>query len=106
MYGEPVQRPPNTAASLLHEHFSPSEWQSFPTLGSLRAFLVSRLLLWVALAAALVAGMAYSGVEAAVTFGCLLLSALFILIPWDGVRLYALSGPAASSLVPARTAPP
>ena len=70
------------------------------------AFLVSRLLLWVALAAALVAGMAYSGVEAAVTFGCLLLSALFILIPWDGVRLYALSGPAASSLVPARTAPP
>jgi len=106
VYGEPVQRPPNTAASLLHEHFSPSEWQSFPTLGSLRAFLVSRLLLWVALAAALVAGMAYSGVEAAVTFGCLLLSALFILIPWDGVRLYALSGPAASSLVPARTAPP
>ena len=54
----------------------------------------------------LVAGMTYSGVEAAVTFGCLLLSALFILIPWDGVRLYALSGPAASSLVPTRTAPP
>ena len=48
-------------------------------------------------AAALVAGMAYSGVEAAVTFGCLLLSALFILIPWDGGRLRLLYKSAADA---------
>mmetsp|Transcript_30750 Transcript_30750/g.94200 ORF Transcript_30750/g.94200 Transcript_30750/m.94200 type:complete len:773 (+) Transcript_30750:162-2480(+) len=89
--GKPVVLPPNTAESFVREHFSTGEWATFRSTKALRAFLCSRLALWLALVAALIALMVFSGVEAITTLGCLVLSALFVLIPWDAVRLYVIS---------------
>ena len=83
--GKPVVLPPNTAESFVREHFSTGEWATFRSTKALRAFLCSRLALWLALVAALIALMVFSGVEAITTLGCLVLSALFVLIPWDAV---------------------
>jgi hypothetical protein len=83
--GAPVRLPPNTPASLFEEHFSRRELEFAARPGRLRALLCSRLAVWLALAGLLLAAMLYSG-EAVITFGCLALSVLFMLMPWDAVR--------------------
>jgi len=83
--GDRILLPPNTADSFINEHFTADEWRMFKSPRGLKRFLRSRLALWVALVAGLVAVMVFSGVEALTTLGCLLLSALFVIIPWDAV---------------------
>eukprot|EP00962_Isochrysis_galbana_P052260 scaffold23647_cov101-Isochrysis_galbana.AAC.1 len=81
--GSAVVLPPNTPESFVLEHFSRQEWEVYGSADGLRAFLRSRLAAWIALGAGMLALMLYSGVEAVTTLGCLVLSALFVLLPWD-----------------------
>jgi hypothetical protein len=86
--GAPVVLPPNTPDSFVVEHFSRQEWAAYGSVGGLRVFLCSRLAVWLSLVAGILALMVYSGVEAVTTLGCLVLSALFVLVPWDAVRTH------------------
>jgi len=60
---------------------------------SLRRIAGGRLSLWVLAAVGIiVAAVATGGNEAVMTFGSLLLAAIFVLIPWEVLRLKALKG--------------
>jgi hypothetical protein len=87
--GKPVILPPNTPESFVLEHFSRHEWEAYGSVAGLKSVLRSRLALWLSLVAVLLTLMVYSGVEAIVTMGCLALSALFVMVPWDAVRARA-----------------
>ena len=93
-----VVRPDTSAAGMRQAHFSKFEW-AFGANGAevskLKALVYGRLALWVVLIAALIAAMAATAEEFVVTLGCLALSALFILTPWEVLRIRALGGGAA-----------
>ena len=90
-----VVRPDTSAAGMRQAHFSKFEW-AFGANGAevskLKALVYGRLALWVVLIAALIAAMAATAEEFVVTLGCLALSALFILTPWEVLRIRALGG--------------
>jgi len=78
--------PDTTRAALLHEHFSPHECSM--SLHRLRRRLGGRVACWLVIIIGLVTVMAATRDERVVTIGCLILSVLFVLTPWDGYRLY------------------
>ena len=94
--GKAVVRPDTSAAGVLRAHFSPSEWAvgaKGAALGKLKGLVAGRLALWLVLVVVLIAVMAATAEEFVITIGCLLLSALFILTPWEVLRLRALAQP-------------
>jgi len=86
-----VSPPPNTADSLKCEHFTPREWRLAARrrgASTLVWLVAGRLGLWLLLSAALFAAMASTGGNPnVVTLASLGLAALFVLIPYDILRL-------------------
>ena len=103
--GRRVALPSNSAAEHFRDHFSPSEWaRSRGAVRGLRAIVGVRLGLWVCAVIALVSAMAASADESVVTIGCLGMSVLLVLIPWDVLRLRAILRPPHADTATAATA--
>ena len=99
--GAPLPLPGNSAAELFEEHFTAAELDAAANrrgVHTLRSLVGRRLAASIGALLVLVAAMVASGgEEAVVTFGCLLLAVVFILIPWDGGRLRLLYKSAADA---------
>jgi len=100
---EPCVLPGNTEADLMLEHWSPKELAHARKGGlkRLQYYVGGRLGLWVALTAILLSLMGVvsgDGQLYVVTLGFLALAVLFVLIPWDCVKLHLLFTPSAESL--------
>jgi len=83
-----LQRPDLSARAIYQAHFSPREWICTAAQPSkLKALLGARLTAWSLCAAGLLAMMAAVGTDTAVTIGALLLALVFMLMPYDALRL-------------------
>ena len=103
--GHRVALPSNSATEHFRDHFSASEWaRSRGAVGGLRAIVGVRLGVWACAVIALVAAMAASADESVVTIGCLGMSVLLVLIPWDVLRLRAALRPPPADTATARAA--
>ena len=98
--GERIRLPTNSERDLLLEHWSVSELAHVRAGGlrRLRRVVGARLGLWTALLVGLLVAMATSGSEYVVTLGCLVLAVVFVLLPWDAVRVRLLFSARAHSL--------
>ena len=86
-----VTLPSNTPAALFKEHFSAFQLrqETSSPLG-LKGYLGGRVLVWATAVVTIAALMATTDEQNVITAGCLALTALWVLIPWDGYRLYLL----------------
>lgn len=100
--GQPVVRKPDTPLALKREHFGAKELAG---IGTLVPRLLCRLGLWLGAFLAIVIGMAATSGDAqeyVVSIGAICCSALFVLVPWDLVRLRVASSlPAANKVADA-----
>eukprot|EP00327_Prymnesium_parvum_P016557 CAMPEP_0113289582 /NCGR_PEP_ID=MMETSP0008_2-20120614/32938_1 /TAXON_ID=97485 /ORGANISM="Prymnesium parvum" /LENGTH=698 /DNA_ID=CAMNT_0000141129 /DNA_START=56 /DNA_END=2153 /DNA_ORIENTATION=+ /assembly_acc=CAM_ASM_000153 len=92
---KPVVPKSLTASDMFEAHFSSSEHalaKRRSGASTLKVLVCSRLALWLCAAAGIVAAVVITkGDEAIATFGSLALAALFVLIPWEYLRLRALA---------------
>ena len=83
--GKEVERPDNTPLSLLREHFSAYQ---LALKTRLPVYLSARTALWGgAVVGLFVAMVVTGGEENTVALGCLALTMLFVMLPWDVYRL-------------------
>ena len=90
-----VTPPSNSKASLVLEHFAKDEQALLKEANGptrLRSRVMSRLGVSAAVIACLVALCAITADETVVTLACMLLAVLFVLVPWDAVRLHVAKG--------------
>lgn len=83
--GQSFRLPLNSPLSLLREHFSAFQ---LDCRDRLPLYMGARTLLWAAIVLGLLITMGVTGEPNLVTIGCLILTVLLCLLPWDGYRLY------------------
>lgn len=93
---EDVTVPENTPTGLLLEHFATDE-QKMLAEGkegqkSLKTWIMSRLGISLSCIALLITSWVVTQLEEVGTIACLLLTVLFVLVPWDAMRLKVVTG--------------
>jgi len=93
--GKDIHVPTNTPKDLMLEHWSANELKYVRDGGlrRLRQLVGGRLLLWTTITVGLLVAMGVTMIEHVVTLGCLILALMFLLMPWDALRLRLLFSP-------------